>query len=101
MTSWSKKHPEMKELDKRSRKGVQILSILLRLAEVLDRSHMRAVKHVKLRAAGKDSLILEINRGHDCQLELWGVQGQLKAAQKVLDRETQIEVLGGKSPSGP
>ena len=94
----TKKHPEMKELDKRLRKGVQILSILLRLAEVLDRSHMRAVKHAKLRAAGKDSLILEINCGHDCQLELWGVQGQLKAVQKVLDREIQIDVLGGKRP---
>jgi len=97
----TKKHPEMKELDKRSRKGVQILSILLRLAEVLDRSHMRAVKHVKLRAAGKDSLILEINCSHDCQLELWGGQGQLKAAQKVLDREIQINVLGGKRPEQP
>ena len=97
----TKKHPEIKELDKRSRKGVQILSILLRLAEVLDRSHMRAVKHVKLRAGRKDSLILEINCGQDCQLELWGVQGQLKAVQRVLDHEIQINALGGKKPKRP
>jgi exopolyphosphatase/guanosine-5'-triphosphate,3'-diphosphate pyrophosphatase len=94
----TKKHTEMKELDKRSRKGVQNLSILLRLAEVLDRSHTQAVKHVKLRATGKNGLALEISAAHDCQLELWGVQSQLKAAQKVLDREIQIKVLGGKKP---
>jgi exopolyphosphatase/guanosine-5'-triphosphate,3'-diphosphate pyrophosphatase len=94
----TKKHTEMKELDKRSRKGVQNLSVLLRLAEVLDRSHTQAVKHVKLRPTGKNGLVLEIYAGHDCQLELWGVQSQLKAAQKVLDRDIQIKVLGGKKP---
>jgi len=97
----TKKHAEMKELDKRSRKVVQTLSVLLRLAEVLDRSHTRAVKHVKLRATGKNGLALEIDAGHDCQLELWGVQGQLKAVQRVLDREIQIKVISAKKRRRP
>jgi exopolyphosphatase/guanosine-5'-triphosphate,3'-diphosphate pyrophosphatase len=96
----TKKHAEMQELDKRSRKAVRNLSIFLRLAEVLDRSHTQAVKHVRLRSKGKNGLALEIYAGHDCQLELWGVQSQLKAAQKVLDREIEVRVLGGKKPKG-
>ena len=92
----AKKHPEMKGLDKRSRKVVQMLSVLLRLAEVLDRSHTRAVKHVRLRATGKNGLALEVHARHECQLELWGVQSQLRAAQKALDREIRIKVIGGK-----
>jgi exopolyphosphatase/guanosine-5'-triphosphate,3'-diphosphate pyrophosphatase len=94
----TKKHGEIKELDKRSRKIVKILSVLLRLAEVLDRSHTRAVKHVGLRAAGGNALVLEIHAAHDCQLELWGIQSQMKAAQKALDREIRIKVIGGKKP---
>ena len=94
----TKKYKEMKELDKPARKSVQNLSILLRLAEVLDRSHTQAVKHVKLRTTGKNGLALEILAEHDCQLELWGVQSQLKAAQKVLDCEIQVKVLDGKKP---
>jgi hypothetical protein len=53
---------------------------------------------VKLRASDKNGLALEIHAGHDCQLELWGVQGQLKAAQIVLDREIQIKIIGGNKP---
>jgi exopolyphosphatase/guanosine-5'-triphosphate,3'-diphosphate pyrophosphatase len=95
----TKKHREMKGLDKRSRKSVQLLSLILRLAEVLDRGHTRAVKHVNLRAMRKNGLVLEIHAGGDCQLELWGVQSQLKAAQKILDREIQIKVLSKKKPA--
>ena len=94
----TKKHKEMTELDKRSRKAVQVLSILLRLAEVLDRSHTRAVKHAKLRAMNKEKVVLEIYAQDDCQLELWGLQGRLKAAQKTLGRQIQIKVVGGKKP---
>jgi exopolyphosphatase/guanosine-5'-triphosphate,3'-diphosphate pyrophosphatase len=94
----AKKHPAMKELDKRSRKAVQMLSVLLRLAEVLDRSHTRAVSHVRLRAKGKKGLTLEVHARHDCQLELWGIQSQLRAAEKVLDREVRVQVIGGKKP---
>jgi exopolyphosphatase/guanosine-5'-triphosphate,3'-diphosphate pyrophosphatase len=92
----TKKHKEMTELDKRSRKAVQVLSILLRLAEVLDRSHTRAVKHAKLRAMNKEKVVLEIYAQDDCQLELWGIQGRLKAAQKTLGRQIQIKVVGGE-----
>ncbi len=94
----TKKYAEMKELDKQSRKVVQMLSVLLRVAEVLDRSHTRAVKHVRLRATGKNTLVLEIHASHDYQLELWGIQSQMKAAQRTLDREIQIKVIGGKKP---
>ena len=53
---------------------------------------------MKLRATDKNGLALEIHAMHDWQLELWGVQGQLKEAQRVLDREIQIKIIGGNKP---
>lgn len=91
----TKQHREMREMDKGSRKAVKVLSTLLRLAEVLDRSHTRAVAHARLRARSKKEAVLQIDARRDCQLELWGIQDRLKAAQKILDRQIQIKVVGG------
>jgi exopolyphosphatase/guanosine-5'-triphosphate,3'-diphosphate pyrophosphatase len=93
----SKKHPEMKELDKPARQAVKIMCVLVRLGEGLDRSHTGIVKHVKLRAANKTHMILEIQSAQDCQLELWGVQERLKAAEKILGRKIQIKLAGAKN----
>ncbi len=94
-----KKSAEFAALDKRSRSIVELMSVLLRLAEGLDRSHMGIVQHAKLRAINKRSVDLEIQAAQDCQLELWGVQDRLKAAEKMLDRKMQVHVVGGKKSS--
>ncbi len=91
-----KKSDEMRALAKRSRRTVEIMSVLLRLAEGLDRSHMGMVKHAKLRAVNKSSVDLEIHAAQDSQLELWGVQDRLNAAEKILERKMQVKVIGGK-----
>ena len=93
----TKKHPEMKELNKHARQAVKTMCVLVRLGEGLDRSHTGVVKHAKLRAANMTQVILEIRAAQDCQLELWGVQDRLKAAEKILGRQIQIKMLGLKT----
>ena len=88
------KSPEFRALDKRARKVVPLLSVLLRLAEGLDRSHMGIINHAKLRAVNKSSAVLEICAAQDCELELWGVQDRLKAAEKIFERKMQVKVIG-------
>ncbi len=96
-----KKHPEFAALDKRSRGIVEILSVLLRLAEGLDRSHMGIVKRARLRAVNKRRLVLEIYATQDCQLELWGVQDRLAVAEKIFDRKMEIELVPDKKEVRP
>ena len=96
-----KKSAQFAELDKHSRSGVELMSVLLRLAEGLDRSHTGVVQHAKLRAINKNSVALESRAAQDIQLELWGVQDRLKVADKVLDRKIEIRVIGGKNPTRP
>ncbi|HVP77824.1 MAG TPA: hypothetical protein VMV04_07990 [Thermodesulfobacteriota bacterium] len=93
----TKKHPEMKELNKQARQAVKTMCVLVRLGEELDRSHTGVVEHAKLRAANRTHAILEIRAVQDCQLELWGVQDRLKAAEKILGREIQIKMVGQKT----
>ncbi len=94
----SKKYAEFAALDKPTRRIVEWLSLLLRLAEGLDRSHMGAIKHARLRAVGRNKASLEITAAKDYQLELWGVQDRFKAAEKVLGRKIELQVVGGKHP---
>jgi exopolyphosphatase/guanosine-5'-triphosphate,3'-diphosphate pyrophosphatase len=88
------KHAEFAELDKRLKKTVRVLSMLLRLAEGLDRSHSGVISHARLRAEDRKGVVLEIEASQDCQLELWGVQDREKAVEKALGRKMRIEVNG-------
>jgi exopolyphosphatase/guanosine-5'-triphosphate,3'-diphosphate pyrophosphatase len=90
----NEKHAEFAELDKRLKKSVRVMSMLLRLAESLDRSHSGIITHARLRAEHKNYVVLEIQASQDCQLELWGVQDREKAVEKVLGRKMKLEVNG-------
>lgn len=87
-----KKYPEYKALDKGMRKTVKILSMLVRLAELLDRSHTGIIKHARLRAVGSRHLVLEVKALQDCQLELWGIQDRSRAIEKTLGRKLHVKV---------
>ncbi len=93
----SKKYPEFKSLDKRLRKTVKVLSMLLRLAEFLDRSHTGAIKHARLRAPNRRNLVLEVQALQDCQLELWGVQDRARAIEKTLGRTLHVKVTKARA----
>ncbi|MEN6610649.1 MAG: Ppx/GppA phosphatase family protein [Methanoregulaceae archaeon] len=95
-----KKHPEMKDLEEVSRRVIQVLSIFLRLAESLDRSHAALVRHAGIEKTdkneqnGSDSVRLHIETQGDCQLEVWGVEYERKAFEKVFGKRLEIRVTG-------
>ncbi len=92
-----KRHHELAELDQAQRTLVTQLSVLLRLAESLDRSHSGIVQSAKLTPIDNETVGIEIMADGDCVLEVWGVQKHIKAFSQafgrtlVLDAEHQIE----------
>jgi exopolyphosphatase / guanosine-5'-triphosphate,3'-diphosphate pyrophosphatase len=86
-----KKHPQFAVLDKRSRRAVRVMSILLRIAESLDRSHTGVVQAARFNATNGKKVVLEIEAQKDCHLELWGVQNQRRVFEKAFRRKLVIE----------
>jgi len=96
----SKKNEEYAALDKATRRCVRVLSALLRVAEVLDRSHKGIITHAKFRALSKSSVRLELQATGDCQLEMWGVEDRIGTLEKVFKRAVKIKLqasAGGKT----
>jgi exopolyphosphatase/guanosine-5'-triphosphate,3'-diphosphate pyrophosphatase len=87
------KRPEFATLDRGSQKIVHKLSLLLRMAENLNRGHTNVVRHASLHTAGRKKIRLAIHAAGDCQLELWGVQSNQAAFEKELGRAMVIEVI--------
>ena len=96
----SKKRLEYAALDRRSRRIVKTLSAILRMAESLDRSHSGVVKHAALRRK-KKKIVLEIEAGQDCQLELWGLENHLPDIQKSLGWSLEVQVIKQPEPEIP
>jgi exopolyphosphatase / guanosine-5'-triphosphate,3'-diphosphate pyrophosphatase len=83
---------EILDFEPRDRETVLILSTFLRLAESLDRSHAALVKHVRLRHGEKGAVRLEVHARGDCQLEIWGVESEKKAFEKIFGKELVLDV---------
>jgi exopolyphosphatase/guanosine-5'-triphosphate,3'-diphosphate pyrophosphatase len=77
------KAKELSELDKPEREAVRMLSVFLRMAESLDRSHSGVITSCRLVALSKNSIGLEITSDQDCELELWGVNTTLESFRKT------------------
>ena len=86
-----KKDPEVMELESREREALGILTTFIRLSESLDRSHAALIQHVKFTRDDKQHVHLEILARGDCQLEIWGVEAERKAFEKIFDRKLVIE----------
>jgi exopolyphosphatase/guanosine-5'-triphosphate,3'-diphosphate pyrophosphatase len=93
----SPKRAEFVALDRRSQKVVRTLSVLLRMAENLNRGHTNVVQHATLRAVSGKKITLAVHASGDCQLELWGFQSNQAAFEKELARAITIE-LASDSP---
>lgn len=86
-----KKHPEFSELDKDSRNLVMVLSMFLRIAESLDRSHIMAVRSARFVEGKKESkILLELTCSEDCQLELWQLEAHKDAFSRTFKRELEF-----------
>jgi exopolyphosphatase/guanosine-5'-triphosphate,3'-diphosphate pyrophosphatase len=86
-----KKDPEILELDSRERETLRILSTFIRLGESLDRSHTALIQHVRFSRVDKTSVYLEVVARGDCQLEIWGVEAERKAFEKIFGKELVLE----------
>ncbi len=87
---------EFAALDRPSRQVVRILSVLLRMAENLNRGHTNVVRHAYLRAVSKKKSMLTVHAAGDCQLELWGFQSNQAAFEKELGRVIVMELVTDK-----
>jgi exopolyphosphatase/guanosine-5'-triphosphate,3'-diphosphate pyrophosphatase len=88
----TKKSPGFASLDRRARTAVEKLSVLLRLAEDLDRAHAGNVARARLKAGRGGPLVLEIDAVRDCDLEIWGVKSHLMAVTRAFRRRLEIKV---------
>ena len=88
-----KKDPGILELDPQQRSMLMVLSAFLRLGESLDRSHAALVRHVRFSRADDDEARIEIVARGDCHLEIWGIEGEKKAFEKVFGKRLVFEVL--------
>ena len=86
-----KKDPEVMELESRELEALRILTTFIRLSESLDRSHTALIQHVKFTRADKEAIHLEVIARGDCQLEIWGVEAEKKAFEKIFGRQLVIE----------
>ena len=83
------------ELDERSANIVIVLSVLLRLAEKLDRSHTCLVKKAEFTGKDRTKVELAIWSEGDCELEVWGVESNVRAFEKIFRRKLDLNVIPG------
>ncbi len=86
-----RKDPEVMELGSGDQDALRILSTFIRLGESLDRSHAALIRHVKFSHADRDGVHLEILARGDCQLEMWGIEAEKKAFERVFGKQLVIE----------
>jgi exopolyphosphatase / guanosine-5'-triphosphate,3'-diphosphate pyrophosphatase len=91
-----KKDPEVLELDVRERESLKILTTFIRLGESLDRSHTALIQHVRFSSIDKDTVSLEVVARGDCQLEIWGVEEEKKAFEKIFGKKLVLERIQTK-----
>lgn len=86
-----KKDLEVMELESRERDALPVLTTFIRLSESLDRSHTALIRHVKFTGVDRECVHLEVVARGDCQLEIWGVEAEKKAFEKIFERQLVIE----------
>ncbi|VVB90861.1 Guanosine-5'-triphosphate,3'-diphosphate pyrophosphatase [uncultured archaeon] len=87
--------PALAELDERSANIVIVLSMLLRLAEKLDRSHTCLVKKAEFTGKDRTKVALAIWPEGDCELEVWGVESNVRAFEKIFRKKLNLNVIQG------
>jgi exopolyphosphatase/guanosine-5'-triphosphate,3'-diphosphate pyrophosphatase len=83
-------HIGFHDLDKPSRRTVEILSAFLRLAETLDRSRHGVIRGLELRDR-LGEIRIKVQAVGDAELEVWAAHKQARALEEALDRRIRIE----------
>jgi exopolyphosphatase/guanosine-5'-triphosphate,3'-diphosphate pyrophosphatase len=87
--------PALAQLDEHSANIVIVLSMLLRIAEKLDRSHTGLIKKAEFTGKNRTTVELAIWPEGSCELEVWGVESNLKAFEKLFRRKLNLNVIPG------
>jgi exopolyphosphatase/guanosine-5'-triphosphate,3'-diphosphate pyrophosphatase len=95
-----KQDADREDLDGRAWKIVRILSLLLRIAESLDRSHAGLVRKIRFLPDEDKAVVLEFEAADGCDLEIWAVERHKKAFSSLFNKELEIRPScpGGKLP---
>jgi len=88
-----KKDPEILGFDAHDRDILGVLTTFIRLGESLDRSHTALVQHVRFSRFEKNSVILDVVTRGDCQLEIWGVEAEKKAFEKIFSKKLVLNIV--------
>jgi exopolyphosphatase / guanosine-5'-triphosphate,3'-diphosphate pyrophosphatase len=91
-----KKDPEITELDSHEQEVLRVLTPFIRLAETLDRSHTALIQHVRFSKVDKEAIHLEVVARGDCQLEIWGIEGEKKAFEKIFGKKLIFEIIDSR-----
>jgi exopolyphosphatase/guanosine-5'-triphosphate,3'-diphosphate pyrophosphatase len=78
------------ELDRTDRRIVRVLSLLLRIAENLDRSHDRRIEKAEF-IRKKDRVVLSVSCISDCSLEIWAVESEKDSFFRTFRTKLQID----------
>jgi exopolyphosphatase/guanosine-5'-triphosphate,3'-diphosphate pyrophosphatase len=84
-----KSHYSYAQLCKRHRPAVGKLSVLLRLANALDRTHYAAVDNVTCRIES-DKIEVLVHTDKDAELELWTARKQGRWLRRAFDRDLEV-----------
>ncbi|MDE3119803.1 MAG: Ppx/GppA family phosphatase [Nitrospirota bacterium] len=91
-------HAGLAELPPKSRKAVQVLSALLRIADALDRSQFSVIQD--LRVSVGTPLRIMLKTGGDPELEIWSARNRADLFEKVFKRPVQFEAVGSLTREG-
>jgi exopolyphosphatase/guanosine-5'-triphosphate,3'-diphosphate pyrophosphatase len=87
------RHPALGELDPGRRRAVRCLSVYLRIAEYLDRSHSGSIEHVVLRRNGRRKLALDVTPAKDWHLERWRLEDRRSVLEEMLGSPLSVYEL--------
>jgi exopolyphosphatase/guanosine-5'-triphosphate,3'-diphosphate pyrophosphatase len=87
----------LSELSPEDRRSARLLSLLLRLAERLDRSHGGCVRSARFSQVDERRVVLALETEGDCHLELWGIQTRRESVEKMLGRTLEVETRSASS----
>jgi exopolyphosphatase/guanosine-5'-triphosphate,3'-diphosphate pyrophosphatase len=90
-TQPKRRHEGFRDLRRKTRRAVRVLSAIVRLAESLDRSHGQSVSGIDLHDRGDDGL-LQLRTSGDAELELWAAQRHMVPFERLLGKPLRVEV---------
>jgi exopolyphosphatase/guanosine-5'-triphosphate,3'-diphosphate pyrophosphatase len=88
-----RKDPEMEDLSQGQQDAVRVMSMLLRLAESLDRSQANVVKGARFVRLDSKRVLLHVEPSHGWEVELAAVDNQRKAFARTFERNLVIEAV--------